>query len=75
MRHEKGSVVLRFGVGGVNEGTDSVQQNSPNGDQLVIKTEEQLFAEMRTLAVLAQNLLDNIVRVRSSARNRDDFMI
>ena len=51
------------------------EQNSPNGDQLVIKTEEQLFAEMRTLAVLAQNLLDNIVRVRSLARNRDDFMI
>ena len=46
--------------------------NNLHGDQLDAKTEEQLLAEMRTLAIVAQNHLVNIVRVRSLVQDRDE---
>ena len=46
--------------------------NNLHGDQLDAKTEEQLLAEMRTLAIVAQNHLVNIVRVRSMVQDRDE---
>ena len=48
------------------------QLNNLHGDQLDFKTEEQLLAEMRTLAIVAQNHLVNIVRVRSLVQDRDE---
>ena len=36
------------------------------------KTEKQLLGEMRTLAIVAQNHLVNIVRVRSLVQDRDE---
>ena len=46
--------------------------NNLHGDQLDAKTEEQVLAEMRTLAIVAQNHLVNIVRVRSLVQDRDE---
>ena len=48
--------------------------NNLHGDQLDAKTEEQLLAEMRTLAIVAQNHLVNIVRVRSLVQDRDRIL-
>ena len=42
------------------------------GDQLDVKTEEQLLMEMRRLAVLSQNHLVNIVRLRAMVQDRDE---
>ena len=46
--------------------------NNLHGDQLDTKTEEQLMAEMKTLAIVAQNHLVNIVRLRSLVQDRDE---
>ena len=46
--------------------------NNLHGDQLDTKSEEQLLSEMRTLAIVAQNHLVNIVRVRSLVQDRDE---
>ena len=46
--------------------------NNLHGDQLDTKTEEELLAEMKTLAIVAQNHLVNIVRVRSLVQDRDE---
>ena len=46
--------------------------NNLHGDQLDNKTEEELLAEMKTLAIVAQNHLVNIVRVRSLVQDRDE---
>ena len=46
--------------------------NNLHGDQLDAKTEEQILAEMKTLAIVAQNHLVNIVRVRSLVQDRDE---
>ena len=44
------------------------QLNNLHGDQLDFKTEEQLLAEMRTLAIMAQNHPVNIVRISACGR-------
>ena len=46
--------------------------NNLHGEQLDAKTEEQLLAEMKTLAIVAQNHLVNIVRVRSLVQDREE---
>ena len=46
--------------------------NNLHGEQLDAKTEVQLLAEMKTLAIVAQNHLVNIVRVRSMVQDRDE---
>ena len=46
--------------------------NNLHGDQLDTKTEEELLTEMKTLAIVAQNHLVNIVRVRSLVQDRDE---
>ena len=45
--------------------------NKLHVDQLDAKTEEELLGEMRTSAIVAQNHLVNIVRVRSLVQDRD----
>ena len=40
--------------------------NNLHGEQLGAKTEEQFLSEMKTLAIVAQNYLVNIVRLGNS---------
>ena len=54
--------------------TDELSEELGNlyGEQLDTKTEEQLLGDMRRLAVVAQNNLVNIVRLRSQVQDRDE---